>query len=83
MKAAMKRPALAALQTPAGQPLHFDRSRPAPQTDILRAAWMDGLAHGASRGYIKGWRYGVRCGICTTLALATLLLGVSAGLGWL
>lgn len=72
--------------SPPGAPAttaHFDRSRPAPHTEALRAAWCDGHGRGLQRGYIQGLRYGVLCGMCTTVALATLLLCVAAGLGWL
>lgn len=79
-------PPLTLVQTPAAQappPLHFDRSRPARHTDALRAAWTDGHERGLQRGYMQGLRYGLLCGACTSVALATLVLGVAAGLGWL
>lgn len=83
------KPYLRLLQTPvlgpnpASQPMHFDRSRPAPHTDALRAAWTDGNHRGLHTGYLQGWRYGLLCGACTLAAAASLLLGVAAGLGWL
>lgn len=78
-------PPLTLVQTPAAQapPLHYDRSRTAPHTDALRAAWTDGHQRGVHTGYLQGWRYGLLCGACTLAAAASLLLGVAAGLGWL
>ena len=66
-----------------GPTAHFDRSRPAPHTDALLAAWWDGHADGFKAGYMKGARWGVLCGACTTVAAATLLIAIAAGLGWL
>lgn len=72
----------AAAATPSAAPVQFDRSRPAPHTDILRATWFDGHERGIRTGYHQGWRYGLLCGACTAVAVAGLMLGVASGLGW-
>jgi len=82
------RPYLRLLQTPAQAPkppgaASFDRSRPAPQTDALRAAWWDGHATGHRTGWVGGVRWGMVCGVCVALCLGGLAAGVAAGLGWL
>lgn len=75
------------VQTPAPLPLgkptpaHFDRSRPAPHSDLLRAAWMDGQAQGVRQGYTQGWRWGLVCGFTTLVCLLGLLAGAARGLG--
>lgn len=82
------RPYLRLLQTPAqppkpNAPVSFDRSRPAPQTDALRAAWWSGHEHGFKDGWVGGVRWGIVCGLCTAACLAALAAGISVGLrGW-
>lgn len=78
------KPALKLMQTPA-QPgaVSFDRSRPAPHTEALRAAWWDGHAYGFREAWTQGVRWGIVCGCCTTVCLAAILGGIAAGFGWL
>lgn len=75
------------VQTPApaatGSAYRWDASRPAPHTDMLRAAWNDGETTGFRAGYLKGWRWGLLCGACTTVAGLVLCLAAGRVLGWL
>lgn len=64
-------------------PAGFDGSRPAPHTEALRAAWTAGVQHGFKDGWVRGVRWGILCGACSTLCAAGLLLAGAAGLGWL
>jgi hypothetical protein len=75
------------VQTPAPLPLGkpapitFDRSHPAPVSDMLRITWMDGQAQGVRQGYTQGWRWGLVCGAATLGSLQGLLAAVAHGLG--
>lgn len=71
-------PQSAPAQPVAGRAFRFDASRPAPQTEMLRAAWLDGETVGHRSGYMLGWRWGLACGtfwaaVGTAAALATYL----------
>lgn len=83
----MSAPRLTLVQTPAhpvtGQAASFDASRPAPHTDALRNAYFAGHQQGFRKAYVQGWRWGLACGVCTTLCLAILLTGIAIGLGLL
>ena len=68
---------------PAPGPARFDADHPAPHTEALRAAWGVGLKHGFKDGWVRGVRWGILCGACSTLCLAGLMLAAAAGLGWL
>lgn len=62
--------------------LVFDGSRPAPQFEVLRASYDSGYGTGYQRGLKHGWRWGLLSGACSTVALASLVIGIAAGLGW-
>ena len=80
----MTRPPLTLLKTPARPgAASFDRSHPAPHTEVLRTAWWDGHTTGFRTGWVSGVRWGIVCGACTTLCLAGLGVAAAAGLGWL
>lgn len=79
----MKAPPLKLVVPPAPgtTPVSFDASRPAPHTDALRTAWWAGHQQGYRTAYMKGWRLGVFNGVCATICLAILMVGIAIGLG--
>lgn len=82
-------PHLRLLQAPAQQPPQpsaadaGDRSRPAPHTEALRAAWWSGHETGYRAAWVGAWRWGVACGFCATLCGGALCAALAHGLRWL